>query len=253
MSPNNDAVNFGKPQSIEDIVNSDSDNQEVEDLGDKATAAVMSDVESKSAVGGGNPDRIVVDEPVLSTAKKAGFDPLAAQDARRDDRKEGGVVSTKRHSLTPDNNVSRYIPEIDGKNRRLVMSGEEKADGLSEDGLPEGGVVIQKSPHQDFSDQIDDGHALRPTSPNIQEKSRPKAVELSGFSVRYHTNTGHRTIPIMSFYNDVETAMATIGGMHYLTIVDNEPILTEIVSGKPIIIKNDRQLMEHVNGSWRRI
>jgi len=262
-----DAVSFGKPQSIDDIANADGKDEGniVEKLANDAVETVIVDNDAvvEAASTDVVPDQLptqadvlahtVVDTPTLSESDKPGFNPLAKQDARVDSEDEGGVSSTGRHSLTPTENVSRYIPEVDGKKRRAAMVGNEKADGLQDDGLPEGGVIIQKRPHQDFADSDDDGAALQPGSPNIQEKERPNSIELSGFSVTQKFKQGNRTVPVLAFYNDKETAMATVSGDKYLAVIDGSPLLTSIVNGKPIVIKGDRQIMEYVNGSWRKV
>lgn len=268
----NDAVEFGRPKSIEDLVNEDVSVERAKVLREDDTAieeteeavemtAVIGPPEvdvsiaegaAATAVGGGDPTRTVVDVPTLSASPKPDFDPTEAQDARRNDSTEGGAFrSGTRHSLTPKSNVSRYIAEVDGRQKKTPAA--EPTEAMSGEELMEGGVFVQRIPHQDFSESPDDGKAFRPESPNLSEKRHSHEVELTGFSARYSLGKGHRTVPVVAFYDNVETAMMTIAGMKYMTVVDGKQLLTDIVNGKPIIVKDERQVMEYVNGAWRKI
>jgi hypothetical protein len=258
MSP--DSIEYGsRPMSMEDMLNDDvqaADPQYQESIEQEAVP-VFTDTNTT--------EKVVVEEAYISESQKPDFDLNSTQDARYNKNEEGGVLRTGktaapelvqvalpvgRRSLTPDENVSRVIADVAAK-KTVVMDGTESAKALRDDGIADGGVFVQRSPRQDFKDMDTDGAVLKPTSPNISEKTRPGNIEVSGFVVRNPKTAQFENVT--QYFDDIESAMAMVSDNKYLFIQAGVPKLADIISGKPIIVKGDKQVAEYVNGSWRKI
>jgi hypothetical protein len=89
---------------------------------------------------------------------------------------------------------------------------------------------------------------------NKQKKEIDK-WEVSGFSVMIEITkgSGYMSKEIINFFDDCETAKASIVGGMYLMPIDKTYKLVRIVKGAPIITYNDRQLFQYIDNKWRNI
>ena len=149
-----------------------------------------------------------IDNPELIESEKPGFNPHALQDARVDNRIEGGIA-------------------------RPQTTGPNKTDG----------------------DAAKEGSQIKPagTPGDITNK-----YEVSGFSVSYEEKKGQGliSVEIRDYFDDIETAQASVNGDKYLMPIaggGNKVVL--ISHGAPKISYQEREIYEYLNdkNAWRRV
>jgi len=83
--------------------------------------------------------------------------------------------------------------------------------------------------------------------------STPGAYELSGFHVEVKSDSGMSSVQITQDFKELAVAMASINVDKYLMPV--QPcgfIPCRITRGAPIICFEERQILEYINGAWKR-
>lgn len=146
--------------------------------------------------------------PKLTESDKPGFNPNEEQDARYDNKVEGGIA-------------------------RPQTTGPQKTDG---DAAKEGMQVKPRKPPEDKSNKY----------------------EVSGFTVNYEPKPGDGLIgvEICDYFDDIESAQASINGDKYLMpLAEGGFKVVTISSGAPKISHQERELYEYMNDerSWRRV
>jgi hypothetical protein len=111
-------------------------------------------------------------------------------------------------------------------------------DALSDES-EEGGVVKPKK-------QVDFGDSGGSVVFNKDHRS-DSAVVMYGFSVTMPDNS---VFEVDKEFNNIETAMSTINNNKYMMIVNNEPILVDIIDGEPRISVGDVEKKMYINGTW---
>ena len=78
--------------------------------------------------------------------------------------------------------------------------------------------------------------------------------EVSGFTVQYEPKPGGglSSVQIRDYFDDLETAKASVSPSGYLIPLRSGYKLGRITLGCPVICLNERQILEYVNGNWRR-
>ncbi len=82
--------------------------------------------------------------------------------------------------------------------------------------------------------------------------SSKDSYEVSGFHVEVPTSGGVVSQQITQNFYDLETAKASINGDRYLRPEQGGFRACRITRGAPIICYNERQILEYINGRWRR-
>jgi hypothetical protein len=101
-------------------------------------------------------------------------------------------------------------------------------------------------------DAADDGSQLKP-EPNADDDSISGKFEVTGFGVTYNSNGGSHFVNIRDYFNDMETAFASINGSKYLMpLPKGGYTIADITSGAPIICFNERELYNYKNNQWKR-
>lgn len=209
--------------------------------------------------GGSDPDADIINNPNDNVEKKSDDVPEGIKNAfvamkSIDDIKltplreevkveKAPVKETEEERLESMSKVDKDsfdVNEVVGINARNVVEGGIKRSSapgnLSNNNDPdfEGGVAGKSA------------NTLRDTTAN--------KYEMSGFSVYYtKDDTPKANIRVLAYYDDIETAKATINNENkYMLLTKNEGlVLSTIVSGgRPAICLNDRELSVHVNGEW---
>jgi len=78
------------------------------------------------------------------------------------------------------------------------------------------------------------------------------AYELSGFHVEVPTGTGAVSQQITMDFDDLETAKACVNGGTFLMPLQGRVKACKITRGAPIICFNERQILEYIDGRWRK-
>lgn len=82
--------------------------------------------------------------------------------------------------------------------------------------------------------------------------SAQDAYEVSGFHVEVSSATGMVSQQITQNFPDLETAKASVNGEIYLRPQQGGFKACKIIRGAPIICYNERQILEYINGVWRK-
>jgi len=122
----------------------------------------------------------------------------------------------------------------------------------SSDG-PEGGVARTSAngPTMSSVDNKNAGGMLKPTA-DMMADSKPNKYEMSGFEVEYEANGRHHRVLIRDYFDDIDSAKATITGNQYLMPMPGGSFKLAKISGTPTISLNDRELVSIKNGEWSR-
>ncbi len=120
----------------------------------------------------------------------------------------------------------------------------------------EGGVTRPQTtgPMRSSGDAADDGEQLKPR-PDMVAESQTGKYEVTGFSASYEPAKGKglESVQIRDYFDDMETAMASVNGEKYLMPLPNGGYkIATIAQGAPSISIEERQLYEYINGKWRR-
>lgn len=150
--------------------------------------------------------------PKLSESKKVPFNPTETQSPLEDGEKEGGVVPAK----------------------------------------STGPTMTQRPPETKSFNQNPDGGQIKPT-PDMLADSIEGKFEITGFTVNYEVSNGQMaSVQIRDYFNDIDTAFASINGPKYLMPMKSGYKVATINSGAPIICYNERQIYIYKDGEWKR-
>lgn len=124
----------------------------------------------------------------------------------------------------------------------------------------EGGVVKNKTTGPTMSTTPDnkniknkDAEMTKPP-PDMDSDSIIGKYEVTGFSVDYEINGDTRSVDIRDYFNDLETAFASVNGDKYLMpMVPDGYKVSTIRSGAPRISYNERELYLYREDEWARV
>jgi len=142
--------------------------------------------------------------PIIEKSERPGFDPDGKQDARVDNKIEGGVV-----------------------NPRSTGQMKERINDASQEGS-----------------QV--------KTPDIDVDSIKNKYEVTGFTIEYSDGDYIKTKDVRDYFDDIETAQASINRDKYLMPTKSGYKVSTIISGAPIICYNERQNYNYINGKWSR-
>ena len=118
----------------------------------------------------------------------------------------------------------------------------------------EGGIVKTRSTgqmKQRINDPAQEGSQIKPVKINA-DSIRDK-FEVTGFTVEFSDGDHIQNKEILDYFDDIETAQASINSDKYLMPVKGIGYkIATIVSGAPIICYNERQIYGYVDESWSR-
>ena len=134
-------------------------------------------------------------------------------------------------------------PPFDGNTIQSALSDSER----------EGGVILAKTTGpMRAQDPRDDGEVIKPSS-NVTENSVMGKYEVGGFTVQYESKKDViRSVRIRDYFDDIETALASVNGDKYLMPIGSGYKISMISLGMPSISYNERQIYVYKAGQWRR-
>jgi hypothetical protein len=122
----------------------------------------------------------------------------------------------------------------------------------------EGGVVASKTTGPTMSQASnegrrpeDEGHQIKP-APNMTADSVANKFEMTGFQVQYETGKVLQSVEIRDYFDDLETAQASVNGSKYLMPMPNGFKIANITGGMPVLSFDERQMYEYQAGKWKR-
>lgn len=132
----------------------------------------------------------------------------------------------------------------------------QSTQNAKKDAEVEGGITTSRTtgPMKSSGDAAEDGSQLKP-APDMVAESKPGQYEVTGFSASYEPAKGKglESVQIRDYFDDMETAMASVNGDKYLMPLPGGGYkIATITQGAPTISIEERQLYEYINGKWRR-
>jgi len=118
----------------------------------------------------------------------------------------------------------------------------------------EGGVIKNRStgPTMSESKSVSNGELLKP-KPNMEKDSLINKYEVTGFSVEYEAGNNTHSVVIRDYFNDLETAFASVNSNKYLMPMPGGGFkIATISDGAPTISYNERQVYNYKDGKWYR-
>jgi len=127
---------------------------------------------------------------------------------------------------------------------------DSEAQDARRDSVNEGGITKPKTtgPMKSNDPALEGGQTGREPLAD----STANAYEVSGFHVEVPTSTGMTSQQITQDFGNLETAKASVNGDMFLLLQKGKLIACKITRGAPIICFNERQILEHINGGWRK-
>ena len=165
-----------------------------------------------------NPETIIeVPEgelPELKESKKTQFNPNEVQSPLVSEEKEGGIVPSK----------------------------------------STGPTMTQRDPESKSFNPNPEGGQIKP-APDMDADSLENKFEVTGFTVEYEISKGQMTtVQIRDYFNDIETAFASVNGLKYLMPMPRSGYKVAIInSGAPTLCYNERQMYIYKNDQWKRM
>lgn len=222
VTDKNDAISYGAGAEKDPM----ADLVEQEDQGGEKKAAEQSEEVSTDGPG-------IEEESIQNT------DDIAS--TLSDDQTAPKIIDSTEatvEELLPESNRPGFDDrEIqDARNDFDVEGGVTKPQTTGPMKLPSGDVAQEGG-------QIKHGHLA---------DSAQDAYEVSGFHVEVPTGTGMVSQQITQNFVDLETAKASINGEMFLRPQQGGFKACKIIRGAPIICYNERQILEYIDGKWRR-
>lgn len=174
---------------------------------------------------------------------------------------QGKITEVKPSDLSsteenvPDKPV--FIEQTELKNSEKTGFNPNSKQDARYDTSQEGGVARPQTtgPQKTDGDASKEGHMIKPSPPpkNIDGK-----YEVSGFNVSYEEKAGQGLIShaIMDYFDNMETAQASVNGSKYLmSLADGGFKVVSISSGAPKISFDEREIYCYTNDKnvWSRI
>jgi len=116
----------------------------------------------------------------------------------------------------------------------------------------EGGIINTKTTEmmkEQVSDPANEGGQI---IPDIDIDSVDDKYEIAGFTVEYSINEKTKTVQVRDYFDDIETAQASINKNKYLMPIKDGYKVAVIISGVPILCYNERQIYSYINEEWKR-
>jgi len=155
------------------------------------------------------------------------------------------VESEKESKFTDDPTLT------ESNKKQFDVSGAQDARKDSDD---EGGVMVQRTAgtHKN-NDAAMEGGQLK-AQPNMERDSKEGQFEMTGFTVEYKgPGGGLKSIQVRDYFEDLDTAYASINGDKYLMPMDNGGFkISTITGGAPIVSMNERQMYIYKDGNWAK-
>jgi len=135
-------------------------------------------------------------------------------------------------------------PSFDGNTIQSALSDSER----------EGGVILAKTTGpMRAQDPREDGGVIKETV-DIGANAVMGKYEVGGFTVQYESKRDViRSVRIRDYFDDIETAFASVTGDKYLMPVGAGYKISTISLGMPSISFNERQVYVYKSGQWKRV
>lgn len=118
----------------------------------------------------------------------------------------------------------------------------------------EGGIMKNKSTGPTMSEpkKPADGEMIKP-KPDMTKESLINKYEVSGFEVEYDSGKNMRSVAIRDYFDDLDTAFASVNSDKYLMPMPNGGYkVATIRVGAPTISYNERQVYNYKESGWVR-